>query len=497
MAIRERESGPEPDNARPAPARVATGPRALLPLGLWALGDATVGALAFLLALLARYRVVPALAPRLAVGVPRLHLYTAAFWLYLPLLVACLSLSGAYRRTIADLAPPHSRAVAQGVTLALLALLMATYLFDRAAVLSRGWLLSTWALTLLMVGGYRHGVRLVAGRLAVAGLIGHRVLIVGAHDEARAVEWMLRRQRHLGLEVAGFVDDTLPVGTPLQGRKAVVGSIRELHVLIERYAADVVLVSARANSQAQMLAVVEATLGTPAEVVVSPDVFTVLSTGTTVAALPGMPMVVISKLRLGPGELLVKELFDRLGAALLLVALSPLLLVIAALVRRQYGGVLDRQPALGLGGTRFNALKFRTTSRRADAADEPRDITARREKGLPVRDTSHLTLFGRFLRRSSLDELPQLLNVLRGQMSLVGPYKISPRDRPHYGTRWLSVLTLKPGITGMAQVHGRGELTMEERSILDAEYVRDYSLGRDLALLVATIPAALRGRGAF
>jgi lipopolysaccharide/colanic/teichoic acid biosynthesis glycosyltransferase len=153
--------------------------------------------------------------------------------------------------------------------------------------------------------------------------------------------------------------------------------------------------------------------------------------------------------------------------------------------------------ATGLGGRRFNALKLRTTPRHAAAADEPRTLTLRRQKGLPVRENSHLTLFGRFLRRSSLDELPQLLNVLRGPMSLVGPYKIAPDDRPHYGTRWLSVLTLKPGITGMAQVHGRGELTMEERSILDAEYVRDYSLGHDLALLLATIPTALRGRGAF
>ena len=97
----------------------------------------------------------------------------------------------------------------------------------------------------------------------------------------------------------------------------------------------------------------------------------------------------------------------------------------------------------------------------------------------------------------SLDELPQLWNVLRGQMSLVRPYKIAPDDRHHYGTRWLSVVTLKPGITGMAQVHGRGELTIEERSILDAEYVRAYSLWRDFAVLAASIPAAIRGRGAF
>jgi lipopolysaccharide/colanic/teichoic acid biosynthesis glycosyltransferase len=121
----------------------------------------------------------------------------------------------------------------------------------------------------------------------------------------------------------------------------------------------------------------------------------------------------------------------------------------------------------------------------------------RRQKGLPVRHDPQATRAGRVLRRTSLDELPQLWNVLRGQMSLVGPYKIYPQDLHHYSMRWLSVVTLKPGITGMAQVHGRGELTMEERAILDAEYVRDYSLARDVALLLATIPAVLRRRGAF
>ncbi len=501
MAVREREARGTLD-APPARASAwRTGlfslRRALLPSGLRPVGDLLAGGAAFLLAFLLRYRVAPAHDPRLTTGMPHTHLYTAAFWLYLPLLVVCLGLAGAYRRAVAELAPVRGHAVVQGVTAALLVLLMATYLFDRAAVLSRGWLLATWALTLLLILGYRHGVRLVVGRLAGTGLIGRQVLIVGTHDEARSMEWLLRRQPHLGLQVAGFIDDAAPVGQPVQGGKVVVGRTGDLRGLVAGHAASLVLISARASSHAQMLAVVEATLGTPAEVVVSPDVFTVLSTGAAVAPLPGMPMVSVSKLRLGPGERLVKEVFDRVVAALLLAALSPLLLIIAALVRRAYGGVFDVHPALGLGGAPFNALKFRTWPRQAEFLDEPQDIALRRQKGLPVRHHPHVTLFGRFLRRSSLDELPQLWNVVRGQMSLVGPYKIAPQDRSHYGARWLSVVTLKPGITGMAQVHGRGELTMEERSILDAEYVRDYSLWRDLALLLATIPAALRGRGAF
>lgn len=503
MLAREREVGEpraipvsgSPERAeRQAPWREH---RTLYGATLRPLGDAAAGAIAYLLALLLRYRLASVVDPRLTPVSFHQHLYTAAFWLYLPLLVVCLGGGGAYRRTAVSLAPPHYRAVVQGVTFALLVLLMATYLFDRAAVLSRGWLLSAWVLTLLLVAGGRLLAGWAVGQLAAAGLIGRRALVVGTHDEGRAIEWVLRRQRRLGLQVAGFIDDALPVGAPLQRGKAVLGGMGELHELIERHAIDVVLVSARASGHAQMLTVVEATVGTLAQVVVSPDVFTVLNTAASVETLPGMPLVAVSKTRLGSGERLVKGILDRLVAALLLVALAPLLVALAAVVRHAFGGVFERHPTLGLGGAPFGALKFRTTPRHADGADEPTPVALRRHKGLPVRDNPHLTPLGRTLRRSSLDELPQLLNVLRGQMSLVGPYKIAPRDRRHYGGRWVSVLTLKPGITGMAQVHGRGELTMEERSLLDAEYVRDYSLWRDLALLLATIPAALRGRGAF
>jgi lipopolysaccharide/colanic/teichoic acid biosynthesis glycosyltransferase len=205
----------------------------------------------------------------------------------------------------------------------------------------------------------------------------------------------------------------------------------------------------------------------------------------------------LSKLRLTWGERLVKEIVDRFVASLLLVLFSPLFVILALVCLHSCGGVFERHTALGVGGVPFAALKFRTTRARSESTEQDDAIVLRRQQGLPVRHDPQATRAGRVLRRTSLDELPQLWNVLRGQMSLVGPYKIYPQDLHHYSMRWLSVVTLKPGITGMVQVHGRGELTMEERAILDAEYVRDYSLARDVALLLATIPAVLRRRGAF
>ncbi len=466
----------------------------------WPALDLAAGALAFLLAAGARYGLAPSLTPDFVIGPAHARLYTAAFLLYLPLLLVALGLAGAYRRPLGATGPGQYGAVVQGVTFALLALLMATYLLDRSSELSRGWLLGAWVLACALICAVRLLSRLVAGRLAATGMVGRRVVVVGTHAEALTMEWLLRRQPRLGLRVMGFVDEELPVGSPVQAGKSVVGAPAQLREIVHDQRIDIVLISARASTHAQMLAVVEATLGTRADVVVSPDVFTVLSTGATVAPLPGLPVVTLSKLRLSPGERLVKGLFDRAVALALLVILSPLLLALALMTWRRNGGVLERHTALGVGGVPFAALKFRTTrAGTAALVDEAaaQDVARRLRTGLPVRDEPGVTSWGRLLRGASLDELPQLWNVLRGQMSLVGPYKIAPENRHHYGDRWLSVVTLKPGITGMAQVHGRGELTIEERSILDAEYVRDYSLWHDVVLLLATIPAAMRGRGAF
>jgi len=129
-----------------------------------------------------------------------------------------------------------------------------------------------------------------------------------------------------------------------------------------------------------------------------------------------------------------------------------------------------------VGGRPFDALKFRTVSDPIDTGQDD-DTENRLRRGLPVRQNPHVTPLGRFLIRFSLDELPQLLNVVFRQMSLVGPYKIDPRQLSLYGERQLVLFTVRPGITGVCQVHGRGELTVEERSLLDAEYVRTYTIG--------------------
>jgi len=190
---------------------------------------------------------------------------------------------------------------------------------------------------------------------------------------------------------------------------------------------------------------------------------------------------------------------DRLGSLALLALLSPLLLFVALLVSfTSPGPILYRRRVVGLGGSEFDALKFRTMVVDADQRlrnDE--GLQERYDVNWKLRDDPRLTPVGSFLRRTSLDELPQLFNVLAGQMSLVGPRMIAPDEATKYGPYLARRLDVKPGITGLWQVSGRNELDYDQRVKLDLEYIENWSLLLDLSILARTIPAVLSMRGAY
>jgi lipopolysaccharide/colanic/teichoic acid biosynthesis glycosyltransferase len=186
-------------------------------------------------------------------------------------------------------------------------------------------------------------------------------------------------------------------------------------------------------------------------------------------------------------------------AALLLVFFSPLLLLLCAVVwASSFGPVIYRRRVVGLDGREFDAFKLRTMVVHADEVLRG-DSDLRRELeggGKPRRDP-RATWIGRWLRRSSLDELPQLWNVVRGEMSLVGPRIITPEEVPSFGAAAAKRLSVKPGMTGLWQVSGRQDLRHEQRVVLDEYYVDNWSPWLDLSILLRTIPAVLLMRGAY
>jgi lipopolysaccharide/colanic/teichoic acid biosynthesis glycosyltransferase len=389
-------------------------------------------------------------------------------------------------------------------TAALTATALATLAADGATALAhdgpgtpRRWLLLGYLVTAVLLCGARFIVRRAVYAVRRRGRLLERALIVGTSTEAQLFEWTLRRQPGLGYRVVGFVDDQAP-GTEVQAGLTVLGPAAALGRLVPAHGIEHVVVARSSLTQEATLDAIERAIVTSAEVAISSDYFQVLATGARLVMLPAMPLLAIEKVRLTGGNRVLKTALD-LGLAVgLLVLLAPLLLALAALIRARMGApVLDHVPALGAQGRPFSALKFRTTEQGEAIARGQPQVQERLRRGLPVREYPQVTPLGRVLRRYSLDELPQLVNVLRGEMSMVGPYKLYPEQSALYGRRRLLVTAMKPGLTGICQISGRGELTPEERALLDTEYVRNYTIWRDLVLLARTVRAVLGGRGAY
>ncbi len=199
------------------------------------------------------------------------------------------------------------------------------------------------------------------------------------------------------------------------------------------------------------------------------------------------------------GTFVCKEVLDRVLALLLLALLCPLLIVIAALVAlTSPGPILHRRRVVGRHGLEFDAFKFRTMVVDADAILRGRpDLLAEFGTNMKLRADPRLIRVGALLRRLSLDELPQLVNVVRGEMSLVGPRMIAADEMPKFGDALATRLAVKPGLTGLWQVSGRQELAYHDRVRLDLHYIENWSLRMDLAILARTIPAVLSMRGAY
>jgi exopolysaccharide biosynthesis polyprenyl glycosylphosphotransferase len=229
----------------------------------------------------------------------------------------------------------------------------------------------------------------------------------------------------------------------------------------------------------------------------APGLFEILNIGVHVHEQGSVPLLNLNKTRITGLHAIGKALIDRLGALFGLILLSPLLLIVAVLIRLDSPGpIIYRRRVIGVDHQNFDAFKFRTMRIEGEALLSPEQHTELSESG-KLKNDPRITLLGRFLRRSSIDELPQLVNVLRGQMSLVGPRMITSEELRHFG-RWRhNLLTVRPGLTGLWQVSGRSNLGYEDRVRLDMHYIRNYSIWLDIYIILRTIQVVVSGHGAF
>ncbi|MFN8024891.1 MAG: sugar transferase [Acidimicrobiia bacterium] len=365
----------------------------------------------------------------------------------------------------------------------------------------------------------RRAARKALHRLRATGQCSRQVLVIGAPREVRELVAHLRSAPYAGLQVVAVClpkgaasagtgsdagDDTgdhseaPPLDLPVVGDPA--DPVAALAAARELAPVDAVVIADSHTVAGEALRALAWQLeGTGVQLVVAPAVTQVAGPRIVIRPIAGLPLLQVEEPELTGGQRLVKGAFDRIVSAVLLVLLSPVLLVLAIVVRTgSRGPALYRQRRVGLLGREFTMYKFRTM---VVGADEQVDDLAHLNESdgvlFKIRDDPRTTRSGRFLRKHSLDELPQLWNVLVGDMSIVGPRPPLPSEVQRYGTDAQRRLLVKPGMSGLWQVSGRAELSWDESVRLDLYYVENWSPLLDAQILWRTVGAVVRGRGAY
>ena len=352
-------------------------------------------------------------------------------------------------------------------------------------------------LAVVLVSGFRAIGRALCRR-SIAYV--QNTVIVGAGDIGQLMARKYLQHPEYGVNLVGFVDDNPRDRVPGLEHVAMLGEPEQLGELVKLLDIDRVVIAFSNESHEKVLELIRSLKDLIVQIDIVPRLFEVLGTGVSMHTVEGVPLIGLRPFRLAKSSKLLKRSMDLVVSGLALVLFAPLVAAIALLIKLDSPGpVIFRQVRMGTRGQPFPMWKFRTMA--TDAEEQKAELVHLSKHAEPggdprmfkIRNDPRVTRVGRVLRRYSLDELPQLVNVMRGQMSMVGPRPLI-LEEARYVEAWAKTrLDLKPGITGIWQVSGRSGIPFSEMVRLDYLYVTNWTLFRDFALLARTVPVALRG----
>jgi exopolysaccharide biosynthesis polyprenyl glycosylphosphotransferase len=422
---------------------------------------------------------------------------------YLPLQVALalvfvvlIGMRGLYRLPRAASALDDMSTIFTVAGLSLM-LLFAGLTFVRYPAESRLMLIFAWALITTLVVLGRANWLWILGVVHQRGIGVERTLVVGDNTFGRMIMQALAGRPHLGYSVAGFLStDT----TEDFGRFRNLGTPDELERVISQERIGQVVIALPSASHEAIMRIVNHCRRDGVQFRLVPDLYEVSLGRLDMDTVSGIPLIGLKNPAIKGVNFLAKRLIDMIVALVVLVLFSWFFLLVALLIwlEDRSAGPLYGQVRVGRGGRPFTMQKFR--SMRPGADQQLTELLERNEAEGPIfkmRDDPRRTRIGALMRRWSVDEWPQVWNVLKGDMSLVGPRPATPREVAQYEEWQLHRLDALPGITGLWQVSGRSELGFSEQVLMDIMYIENWSLGLDLRILLRTIPAVLIGKGAF
>jgi exopolysaccharide biosynthesis polyprenyl glycosylphosphotransferase len=400
----------------------------------------------------------------------------------------------------------HLRIITSGSIIGVAALTLGTLVFT-PVLQSRLLLIFLVVSTLTIFAFERAAYRQLRMWLWRRGINIRRALVVGAGAAGQRIMKDIVERPELGYKLSGYVADQadaparewrIPI-RPRNGELRKLGGVKDVRRILENQALHEVIVALPATHHSQILAIIENCRQYGVDFKLVPDLFEMRFNEVRIDALNGVPLIGVKDVALRGFNLLVKRTMDMTFAlAGLLIAALPMLMIAALVKLTSSGPVLFKQLRVGKGGNLFMCYKFR--SMYADAEDRKAALLNQNEVSGPMfkmKNDPRRTPFGKFLRRSSLDELPQLLNILKGDMSLVGPRPPTPDEADKYDDWHRKRLDVTPGLTGLWQVSGRSDLSFEEMVKLDLYYAENWSPAMDLRIILKTIPSWVRGEGAY
>lgn len=468
----------------------------LLVIGLLA-HDALMVFLAFQLSFIIRFRTSLSIF-QLDV-VPSQRLYDGVVAVLLPVWLIVFALSGLYSRANLLRGTRETSILFNASTICML-LVIAVDFFKSHLFLARGWLIVTWLAVFLLTSLGRMGIRGLVRYFRARGHLATPAMIVGANQEGRLLAEQLIETRYSGLQLVGFAGNEYPVDYPVFHGLHNLGTLEDIDLLVRRHHVGELVIASSALDEQQIVQLFSrygVSEGTNLRL--SSGLYQIITTGMQVSEFSSVPLVKINNVRLTGSEWLLKTLVDYVVAIPLFALLLPVFALFYIMIKLDSPGpVIYKRRVMGVNGHQFDAFKFRTMREDGDEIlNAHPELKAELERTQKLKNDPRITRVGAFLRKTSLDELPQVFNILRNEMSIVGPRMISPPEMDFYAQMGINLLTVKPGITGLWQVSGRSDVSYNERVRLDMYYIRNWSFWLDLQILWRTIPAVLSRRGAY
>ena len=414
--------------------------------------------------------------------------YLGVALMYGSLIVLLCHTQGLYRTPRNRSSWDECNAVARAVLAA--TVLLSAFLYLSELEISRLALTASAVLTAASLAAWRRGKRSIVERRVAAGLGIRNVLIVGAGSVGQEIATYLEQNKQLGLVVKGFLDRNK------SDDPRVLGTIEDLPQVARAQFADEVIIATPTMRQRVRRIIFNARLNN-LDVKIVPDLYGRSARDAIFEQMGRLPIMSLYREPIPGVGRLVKRAIDIIGSALAMVLLIPVAALISSAIHLDSNGpVLYRAPRVGKKGRLFICYKFRTMVVNADALkDQLRQRNQRHGITFKISDDPRITRAGRFLRRYSLDELPQLWNVLKGEMSLVGPRPPIPGEVREYNLAHLRRLDVTPGLTGLWQVQARRDPSFERNVKLDLDYIEKWTLWLDFKLLLMTVAVMLQGLG--